>query len=194
MAVTVLEESAEGEGPLIKVGDKVVLHSTASVKASGHVFDDSRTKGTAYTVAVGVNQAIQGMDKALQQMRKGCRRVLLMTSDEAYGELGLKPHVPPNADVVYDVEVLAVNESLVAQGMRVRREEEERIQRFLRLQDAERAYEVRLPNESRLSESSEAARKRRKKEKKRKREKDKKAREKHKSKKQKKEKREKKDK
>lgn len=120
----------------------MVLHSTASVKASGHVFDDSRTKGTAYTVAVGVNQAIQGMDKALQQMRKGCRRVLLMTSDEAYGELGLKPHVPPNADVVYDVEVLAVNESLVAQGMRVRREEEERIQRFLRLQDAERAYEV----------------------------------------------------
>ncbi|KAL1499899.1 hypothetical protein AB1Y20_012582 [Prymnesium parvum] len=205
MVVTVLEELSEGEGPFIKVGDKVVIHSTASVRSSGVVFDDSREGGVAYTVAVGVNKAIQGIDSALQLMRKGSRRRVLITADEAYGEAGLRPHVPPHADVVYDVEVLALNESLVAQGIRVRREEEARVQRFLRMQDEERAAEAAQgkgpqkggsesssDESSSSSESSEARRKRRKKEKKRKREKEKKAREKHKSKKHKKEKKEKK--
>eukprot|EP00966_Prymnesium_polylepis_P177338 4107038-Prymnesium_polylepis.1 len=65
-----------------------------------------------------------------------------MTADEAYGSSGLKPHVPPNADVIYDVEVLSINESLVAQGIRAKREEEERVERYLKMQDAERAFEA----------------------------------------------------
>lgn len=152
-------------GPLIKVGDKVVIHSTGTVKQSAITFDDSREGGFAYTVAVGVNRAIRGMDTALLQMRKGCHRraqpsrpvlfpfavfltgilrhrQLLITADHAYGAEGLRPHVPPNADVIYDVEVVDINESLVAQGIRARREEEARTARYLKIQDAERALEA----------------------------------------------------
>jgi len=142
MGVTVLHEMVEGTGPLIKVGDKVVIHSTGTVKQSAITFDDSREGGFAYTVAVGVNRAIRGMDTALLQMRKGCHRQLLITADHAYGAEGLRPHVPPNADVIYDVEVVDINESLVAQGIRARREEEARTARYLKIQDAERALEA----------------------------------------------------
>ena len=74
----------------------------------------------AYTVAVGVNKSLKGMDIALLEMRKGCRRRLEISSDLAYGPEGMKPHVPPNADIIYDVEVLDINESLVSQGIRSR--------------------------------------------------------------------------
>jgi FKBP-type peptidyl-prolyl cis-trans isomerase len=103
-----------------KVGDKLVIHSTGTVTSSGAVFDDSRESGMAHTVAVGVNKTLQGMDTALLEMRKGCRRRLLITADLAYGKEGLRPHVPPNADIIYDVEVVDINETLVSQGIRAR--------------------------------------------------------------------------
>ena len=142
MTVSVLEEISPGNGPSPKVGDKVVVHSTGTLAKTGATFDDSREGGVAYTIAVGVNKSIPGMDAALLKMRKGERKRVLISADDAYGSAGLKPHIPPDADVIYDIELVDINESLVAQGIRARREQEARVQRYLKLQDEARAAEA----------------------------------------------------
>ena len=163
MTVTVLEELAEGaQGPLPKTGDKVVVHYSGWLahKRDGKPFDCSREKGHAFTFTVGVGKVIPGWDDAIQTMGKGARRKLLISSDDAYGPKGRPPVIPANANLIFDIELLYINETLIEEGMRVRREEAERVNRFLRLQDEARAADAlanappalpALPNSSKRS-------------------------------------------
>ena len=80
-------------------------------------------------------------DDAMLDMGKGCRRRLLISSEDAYGQRGRPPTIPPSADLVFDIELLNVNETLVEEGMRIRREEDARAEKFIRMQDAARAAE-----------------------------------------------------
>ena len=143
MTVTILQEIKEVEGAtrLPKLGDKVVVHYSGWLarKPDGEPFDSSREKGHAFTFAVGVGKVIEGWDAAVQAMPKGARRKVHISSDEAYGPRGRPPVIGPNEDLIFDIEVLNINETLVEEGMRVRREEAERVERFLKLQDAEKA-------------------------------------------------------
>ena len=146
MTVTVLEEIAQGSGSKLPVcGDKVVVHYTGwlAMRPDAKPFDSSREKGHAFSFPVGVNKVLQGWDDAVQAMPKGARRKVLISSDDAYGTKGRPPQIPANADLIFDIEVLAINETLVEEGMRVRREEDERVQRFLKLQDDARAAEAK---------------------------------------------------
>ena len=146
MTVTVLEEIAEAPpGPLPKCGDKVVVHYTgwlAMKPPPEPPFDSSREKGHAFTFTVGVGKVIPGWDEAMLTMTKGTRRKVLISSDAAYGPRGRQPVIPANADLIFDIEVLNINETLVEEGMRVRREEAERVEKFLKLQDEARAAEA----------------------------------------------------
>ena len=150
MTVTVLDEIAEGQtgAPTPKLGDKVVVHYTgwlAMRPPPEHPpFDSSRENGHAFTFTVGVGKVIQGWDDAIQQMRKGGRRKVLISADDAYGSRGRPPVIPQNSDLLFDIELLNVNETLVEEGMRVRREEAERVERFLKLQDEARAAEAKV--------------------------------------------------
>ena len=146
MTITTLESIAEGAGgPTPKTGDKVVVHYSGwlAMRRDGEPFDSSREKGHAFTFTVGVGKVIPGWDEAVQQMCKGERKRVLISSDDAYGPKGRPPVIPPNADLIFDIELMNINETLVEEGMRVRREEKERIDRFLKLQDEERAAEER---------------------------------------------------
>ena len=150
MTVTVLEVIQEGSGPSPKCGDKCVVHYTGHLAAqgssstSGAPFDCSWTRGHAFTFTVGVGKVIQGWDDAVQTMAKGARRRILISSDDAYGPAGRRPAIPPNADLIFDLHLLNINETLVEEGMRIRREESERADRFLKIQDQERAAEAAL--------------------------------------------------
>ena len=151
MTIETLEDLSEGSGPPPKCGDKVVVHYSgylaSSVAALGAAaakpFDCSRDRGHAYTFTVGVGKVIQGWDDAMLTMPKGSRRRVLISADDAYGERGRPPTIPPNSNLIFDIEVLNINEPLVEEGLRIRREEQMRVERFLKLQDEERAKEAR---------------------------------------------------
>ena len=130
-----------------KCGDKVVVHYTGwlAARRDGPPFDSSREKGHALTFTVGVGKVIAGWDEAIQQMSKGTRQRVLISSDDAYGPSGRPPTIPASADLIFDIELLDINETLVAESVRVRREEAERVEKFLRLQDEERAAEAQAP-------------------------------------------------
>ena len=142
MTVTILDTLADGAGKKPVCGDKVCVHYVGVLASGGEPFDSSRERGHAFTFTVGVNKVIAGWDEALLDMPKGCRRKLLISSEDAYGERGQPPTIPPNANLIFDIEVLNINETLVDERVRYQREEEERVERFLRMQDEERAADA----------------------------------------------------
>ena len=159
---TLLEELSEGSGPLPRLGDKVVCHYSGFIASSNKKFDCSRDRGHAMTFPVGVGKVIDGWDAAIREMAKGSRRRVLIPAAEAYGARGQPPQIPPNADLIFDIELLDINETLVSEGMRIRREEAARADKFIREQDALRAAEAarhqQQPAPSRSSESGSSSR------------------------------------
>mmetsp|Transcript_18235 Transcript_18235/g.41590 ORF Transcript_18235/g.41590 Transcript_18235/m.41590 type:complete len:87 (+) Transcript_18235:150-410(+) len=74
----------------------------------GRVFDSSRRKGRPFQFTIGVGQVIKGWDEGVLQMSVGERSTLHITSDYGYGASGAGGVIPPNADLVFDVELLAI--------------------------------------------------------------------------------------
>jgi hypothetical protein len=159
MTVTVLDtlrEAAPGT-PLPKLGDKVVVHYSgwlASASPGTAPFDSSRDRGHAFTFTVGVGKVIAGWDDAIKDMGKGCRRKVHISSEDGYGSRGRPPTIPGDADLVFDIELLNINETLVEEGMRIRREEQARADHFLKIQDAARAVEAAKQQQQAASSSA----------------------------------------
>ena len=126
MPFQILSTLREGTGAPAKVGDKLVVHYKGTLADGGAVFDDSRERGHAFTFALGCNKVIRGWDEALVGATKGARFTVRIPSADAYGPKGAPPRIPPNADLVFDLELLNINETLVEEGMRFRQEEEAR--------------------------------------------------------------------
>jgi peptidylprolyl isomerase len=99
----------EGEGPAAKVGDVVDVHYTASV-ATGKRFKSTRDSLRSERFRVGSSgRIIPGLDEGVEGMKAGGKRRLIIPSRLAFGKMGLPNEVPPDMDVIYDVEVVAVN-------------------------------------------------------------------------------------
>jgi peptidylprolyl isomerase len=97
----------EGDGPLAK-GD-VKVHYTGTL-LDGTVFDSSRPKNRPFTFALGQGEVIRGWDEGVATMKVGERAQLVLSSDFGYGPQGAGDDIPPNATLVFDVEVLAALE------------------------------------------------------------------------------------
>ncbi len=102
----------DGTGDPIKDGDRVQVHYRGWVKSTQKKFDDSHEKGTPLTVAVGEHQVIPGFEEGLRGMKAGGERRLFIPSQLGYGEKGAGRDIPPNADLVFQVEVVKVLEPL----------------------------------------------------------------------------------
>lgn len=124
---SVLEELSPGDGTTFpKVGDKILVHYTGCIAATGTPFDSSRARGHAFTTIIGCGKVIPGWDSALLSLSKGQRVKLHIPSAEGYGDKGNPPTIAPNTDLLFDIELLAINETLVQESIRVRRETAER--------------------------------------------------------------------
>ncbi|XP_035827478.1 FK506-binding protein 1-like [Aplysia californica] len=107
MGVTV-ETIQAGDGVnFAKAGDTVVVHYTGTLQ-NGQKFDSSRDRGKPFQTKIGVGQVIRGWDEGFTQLSKGQRAKLTITPDYGYGASGAAGVIPPNATLVFDVELLDI--------------------------------------------------------------------------------------
>merc|ERR1711920_177724 len=109
------EETREGLGDVVQSGDLVSAHYVGTL-ANGKEFDSSRKRGRPLTFRVGKGEVIQGWDKGIvgdpdmdvPPMKVGGLRVLNIPSSLGYGARGAGGVIPPNADLVFEVEIMSV--------------------------------------------------------------------------------------
>ncbi|KAK6461636.1 hypothetical protein DFJ63DRAFT_186260 [Scheffersomyces coipomensis] len=109
MSATQIETISEGDGKTFpKPGDTVTIHYTGTLE-NGKKFDSSRDRGKPFTCTIGVGQVIKGWDYAIPKLSVGQRSKLTIPGNEAYGDRGFPGLIPPNATLIFDVELLGVN-------------------------------------------------------------------------------------
>ncbi len=98
----------EGAGESPKSADIVLTHYKGEF-VDGHIFDNSYERGKPQ--AFPVNQVISGWSEALQLMKPGAKWRLFVPSYLGYGEMGFQRDIPPNATLIFEMELLEVNPS-----------------------------------------------------------------------------------
>ena len=103
-----------GTGATATSGKDVSVHYTGwlydpkSPDKHGKKFDSSKDRGEPFTFKLGARQVISGWDQGVAGMKVGGARTLVIPSDLAYGSRGAGGDIPPNATLVFDVELLGV--------------------------------------------------------------------------------------
>jgi peptidylprolyl isomerase len=98
-------EHGSGDGP--KAGETVVVHYTGWLE-DGTKFDSSVDRGRPFSFAIGTGQVIRGWDEGLATMQLCGKRRLIIPSDLGYGARGSGNVIPPNATLIFDVELLEI--------------------------------------------------------------------------------------
>ena len=101
------EELAEGGGTAAKAGDKVQVHYTGWL-TNGTKFDSSHDRRQPFGFTLGAGQVIKGWDEGVAGMKVGGKRKLTIPAALAYGARGAGGVIPPNAELVFEVELLKV--------------------------------------------------------------------------------------
>ncbi len=102
-----IEILKEGAGAVAKNGDKVSVHYVG-VLENGTKFDSSVDRGVPFEFTLGAGQVIPGWDIGVEGMKVGEKRKLTIPSLLAYGERGAGGVIPPNATLIFEVELLGI--------------------------------------------------------------------------------------
>ena len=102
-----LEYLSVGKGVSVEPGQIAVVHYTGRL-TDGTKFDSSVDRNEPFEVAAGVGQVIQGWDVALLRMRVGDKVRATIPPEMAYGAGGIGGVIPPNATLVFEMELLEV--------------------------------------------------------------------------------------
>lgn len=100
-------ELAPGEGRKVKTGDTVSVNYIGKF-VDGTQFDSSYDRGEPFSFTVGAGQVIQGWERGLIGMKAGGKRRLAVPPELAYGATGVPGFIPPNAMLLFEIELLAI--------------------------------------------------------------------------------------
>jgi FKBP-type peptidyl-prolyl cis-trans isomerase FkpA len=109
-----IEDTVVGTGAEASAGQRVRVHYTgwlhdpAAADQRGRKFDSSKDRGQPFSFGLGRGEVIRGWDEGVQGMKVGGTRVLTIPADLGYGARGAGGVIPPNATLVFEVDLLGV--------------------------------------------------------------------------------------
>ena len=108
------EDTVSGSGAAASAGQRVQVHYTGwlydptAKNNRGKKFDSSKDRGQPFGFSLGAGEVIRGWDEGVQGMLVGGTRVLIIPADLGYGERGAGGVIPPNASLVFEVDLISV--------------------------------------------------------------------------------------
>ena len=97
----------KGTGQPLKKGDTVVIHYTGML-TNGVKFDSSRDRSDAFSFKLGIGQVIKGWDEGVAKLRVGDHAILVIPATLGYGSKGAGDVIPPDAKLIFVIEVVDV--------------------------------------------------------------------------------------
>jgi FKBP-type peptidyl-prolyl cis-trans isomerase len=107
----IINDTVVGSGATAVAGQEVSVHYTGWLffgGERGRKFDSSKDRGAPFEFALGAGQVIKGWDEGVQGMKIGGSRTLTIPPELGYGARGAGGVIPPNATLIFDVELLGV--------------------------------------------------------------------------------------
>ncbi len=108
-----ITDTVAGSGASPKTGQTCVMHYTGWLYkdgVKGVKFDSSVDRGEPFEFSIGVGQVIKGWDEGVASMKAGGKRTLIIPAALGYGARGAGGVIPPNATLLFDVELLDVTD------------------------------------------------------------------------------------
>lgn len=99
-----------GDGDEAAAGQQVTVHYHGWLQSNGTLFDSSILRGQPFSFELGAGRVIEGWDEGVAGMKVGGTRQLVIPPDLAYGAQGAGNSIPPNATLIFEVELLAVDD------------------------------------------------------------------------------------
>jgi peptidylprolyl isomerase len=104
-------DTKPGTGPSPKTGQTCVMHYTGWLYENGKKgakFDSSVDRGAPFEFPIGTGRVIKGWDEGVASMKVGGKRTLIIPPELGYGARGAGGVIPPNATLMFDVELLGI--------------------------------------------------------------------------------------
>ncbi len=101
-------DTVVGEGPEVKPGATITAHYTGALAKDGTIFQSSHDMGQP--IQFSLDGVIKGWTEGVPGMKVGGKRRLIIPADMAYGEAGSPPSIGPNEPLVFDIELVSIDE------------------------------------------------------------------------------------
>lgn len=106
-----IEDLVLGKGKVAEKGKKITVHYVGKF-LDGKVFDSSYEKKRPFSFVLGKGRVIKGWEIGIEGMREGGKRRLTIPPQLAYGESGVRGIVPPNSTLIFEIELISVENPL----------------------------------------------------------------------------------